>query len=58
MKQADSPILRRGYTLMPKGEHVLVIRPDKSRTKVINCRLTEQTADRIISKAGKPVEYR
>lgn len=58
MKKDEGPILRRGYTLIPKGEHVLVIRPDKSRTKVINCRLTAETADRIIGQAGKPVEYR
>lgn len=58
MKQPPSPILRRGYVLIPSGEHALVIRPDKSRTKVINCRLTEQTADYIIAKAGQPVEYR
>lgn len=58
MKKPSSPVLRHGYVLMAKGEHVLVIHPNKSRTKVLNCRLTEETADRIILEAGKPVEYR
>lgn len=58
MKKLPKPIFRKGHTLYEAGEHVIVIRPDKSSTKVLNCRLTEETADRIILEAGKPVEYR
>lgn len=58
MKKPPEPILRRGYTLIPKGQHVLVIRPDKTRMTVINCELKKETADLIIIQAGKPVEYR